>query len=58
MQLSHLQNISLGETQILENTSFPIISLVEPENLRLVSVLLDVYMVDDNDPFTGLEWPA
>lgn len=55
MQLSHLQNISLGETQILENTSFPIISLVEPENLRLVSVLLDVYMVDDNDPFTGLE---
>lgn len=47
----------IWETQILEDTPFPV-CLLEVENLRLINALLDVYMVDDNNPFTSLEWPA
>lgn len=58
MWLSYFQISLFWETQILEDISFPAVFLLDLENLRLINVLLDVDVVDDNDPLTSLGWPA
>lgn len=51
MWLSYSPNALFWETQLLEDTPFPVASLPELENLRLINVLQDIYAVADYNAF-------